>query len=137
MFICYFFLKQKWLICAQILFGLICWLMSFRVTQMLKRAIFRWIRTVFAILTMSSLCYGKKLLWCLPEFYRIFLILNLGHLKCEEVCQSFRNCYSGLADLTEAFLSHSDSSLSLSQGFWKIISSFWVLGKLIKPVILK
>lgn len=78
-------------------FWLICWLMSFRVIQMLRRLFFcRWIRTVFAILMMSSLCYGKKLLR-LP-----WILKNLSHFEfvtfqCEKINGSFRGCYSSLA----------------------------------------
>ena len=59
---------------------------------------------MFAILMMSSLCCGKKLLRVLLHFLK-----NLPHsefvtFQCEEMYGSFRNCYSNLAFFSERFI---------------------------------
>ena len=64
---------------------------------------------MFAILMMSSLCCGKKLLRVLLHFLK-----NLPHsefvtFQCEETYGSFRSCYSDLAFFSERFINFVDT----------------------------
>ena len=72
---------------------------------MLRRVFFfRWIRTVFAILTMSSLCCGKTLLRVLLHFVKNLPHTEFVTFRCEEMYGIFKSCYSDLAFFSESFI---------------------------------